>query len=131
MLPTRLIVEISNITDPAIATFFRDNGYKIEGENQSVGRMAYFLRVAFVVCLLIGIVIFALSFAILVLSIYLILQKKQRKNRQPASGGLSPTSRRRVLLLADEYRQYCCNAAVGAYGIRPPSTVYVAYRKST
>ena len=79
MLPARLIVEISNITDPAIATFFRDNGYKIEGENQSVGRMAYFLRVAFVVCLLIGIVIFALSFAILVLSIYLILQKNREK----------------------------------------------------
>ena len=79
VLPARLIVEISNITDPAIATFFRDNGYKIEGENQSVGRMAYFLRVAFVVCLLIGVVIFALSFAILVLSIYLILQKNREK----------------------------------------------------
>ena len=79
MLPARLIVEISNITDPAIATFFRDNGYKIEGENQSVGRMAYFLRVAFIICLLIGIVIFALSFAILVLSIYLILQKNREK----------------------------------------------------
>ena len=79
VLPARLIVEISNITDPSIATFFRDNGYKIEGENQSVGRMAYFLRVAFVVCLLIGVVIFALSFAILVLSIYLILQKNREK----------------------------------------------------
>lgn len=77
--PARLIVEISNITDPTIATFFKERGYKIEGENQTVGRMAYFLRIAFVVCLLIGIVIFALSFVILVLSIYLILQKNRDK----------------------------------------------------
>ncbi len=77
--PARLIVEISNITDPKIATFFKEHGYKIEGENQSVGRMAYFLRIAFAVCLLIGIIIFALSFVILVLSIYLILQKNREK----------------------------------------------------
>lgn len=77
--PARLIAEISNIADPAIATFFKERGYKIEGENQAVGRMAYFLRIAFVVCLLIGIIIFVLSFVILVLSIYLILQKNHEK----------------------------------------------------
>lgn len=76
---SRIIVEISDITAPEIAIFFKQKGYQIEGETQAVSEMNYFLRLAFACCLLIGLIIFSLSIAILTLSIYLIIQKNREK----------------------------------------------------
>jgi hypothetical protein len=77
--PSRLILEVSNVADPQIATFFKDKGYEVEGENQAVGRMAFFMRLIVGIVAGVGVLICALSFAILVLSIYLLLQKNMKK----------------------------------------------------
>ncbi|MDR3328230.1 MAG: ABC transporter permease [Prevotellaceae bacterium] len=77
--PARLILEIDNITDPEIATFFKAHSYQIEGENQAVGRMSFFLKIVVGIAILIGLIICVLSFVILILSIYLILQKDMQK----------------------------------------------------
>lgn len=77
--PARLILEVSNIADPEIATFFKSRGYEVEGENQAVGRMAFFMRLIVGIVVGVGILICALSFAILVLSIYLLLEKNMKK----------------------------------------------------
>lgn len=77
--PARLILEVSNIADPQIATFFKSRGYEVEGENQAVGRMAFFMRVIVGIVAGVGVLICALSFAILILSIYLLLQKNMQK----------------------------------------------------
>ena len=42
--PARLILEVNNVADPQIATFFKERGYDVEGENQAVGRMAFFMK---------------------------------------------------------------------------------------
>ena len=77
--PARLILEVSNIADPQIATFFKSRSYEVEGENQAVGRMAFFMRLIVGIVAGVGVLICALSFAILVLSIYLLLEKNMKK----------------------------------------------------
>lgn len=77
--PSRLILEISNIANPQIATFFKNKGYEVEGENQAVGRMAFFMRIIVALVAGVGVLISLLSFAILILSIYLLLQKNMKK----------------------------------------------------
>ena len=77
--PARLIVEISNITDPKITSFFKSHNYNIEGENQAVSRMSFFLGIIISIAVIIGLIICVLSFIILILSIYLIIQKDREK----------------------------------------------------
>lgn len=77
--PARLILEVSNIADPQIATFFKTKGYEVEGENQAVGRMAFFMKMFVTIVAAVGVLICVLSCAILVLSIYLLLQKNMQK----------------------------------------------------
>ncbi len=72
--PARLMLEVSNIADPNIATFFKERGYEVEGENQAVGRMAFFMRLFVGIVAGVGVLICLLSIAILVLSIYLLIE---------------------------------------------------------
>ncbi len=77
--PARLMLEVSNIADPNIATFFKERGYEVEGENQAVGRMAFFMRLFVGIVAGVGVLICLLSIAILVLSIYLLIEKNMQK----------------------------------------------------
>lgn len=77
--PSRLILEIPNITDPSIAHFFKDNGYEVEGDNAAVSRMSALLKILVIVVVSVGTIICVLSFIILLLSIYLLLEKNMDK----------------------------------------------------
>ncbi|MDR1542939.1 MAG: ABC transporter permease [Prevotellaceae bacterium] len=77
--PARLILEINNIADSSIATFFSERGYEVEGENAAVGKMSFFLKLIIGIALAIGFFICLLSFVILMLSIFLLLQKNRQK----------------------------------------------------
>lgn len=77
--PSRLIVEVSNVADPDLATYFKAKGYEISGENTTASRMSFFLKMVILVVVAIGFVICMLSFFILVLSIYLLLEKNMTK----------------------------------------------------
>lgn len=77
--PSRLIVEVNNIADPNLSKFFEDKGYQISGDNTSASKMAYILKIVVAIVVSIGIVICLLSFFVLVLSIYLILEKNMSK----------------------------------------------------
>lgn len=79
--PSRLIVEVSNVADPDLATYFKAKGYEISGENTTASRMSFFLKMIVLVVVAIGLVICGLSFFILVLSIYLLLEKNMTKLR--------------------------------------------------
>lgn len=79
--PSRLMVEINNPADPNIATFLKQHGYEVEGENSSVSKMSYFLKIIVGIVIAIGVIICALSFFILTLSIYLLLEKNMEKLR--------------------------------------------------
>lgn len=79
--PSRLMVEISNVADPNMATYFKSKGYEISGENDAVSKMSFFLKVVVTIVLSVGVIICFLSFFILALSIYLLLEKNMTKLR--------------------------------------------------
>lgn len=77
--PARLMVEVNNIADPGLVAYFKDKGYEISGENTTASKMSFFLKILVTIVALIGIVICVLSFFILTLSIYLLLEKNMGK----------------------------------------------------
>jgi hypothetical protein len=77
--PSRLIVEVNNPTDARIAQFFRESGYEAEDDKLDAGKTTWFLKVIVGIVLSVGLLISALSFYILMLSIYLLLQKNTTK----------------------------------------------------
>lgn len=100
--PSRLILEINNITDPKVDSYFKQKGYEIGGDNSVVSRMSSFLNILVGIVLTVGIVISILSFVILVLSIYLLLEKNMRKLqllRLLGYGKLSVTKSYEILVI--------------------------------
>ena len=77
--PTRLILELHNPSDPAIALYLRAHSYESEGERLASSQSMYFLRLLSGVVLGVGLLISALSAYLLLLSIYLLLQKNSRQ----------------------------------------------------
>ena len=77
--PSRLIVEVNNPTDDRIAQFFRERGYDTEDDKLDAGKTTWFLKVIVGIVLSVGLLISVLSFYILMLSIYLLLQKNTTK----------------------------------------------------
>lgn len=77
--PTRLLMEVSNPADEKITQFLEDHGYEIETDKLDAEKTTYFLRMIVSLVMLIGLLISALSFYILMLSIYLLVQKNTKK----------------------------------------------------
>lgn len=88
--PSRLIVEVSNPTDDRIAKFFKDKGYDTEDDKLDAGKTTWFLKVIVGIVLSVGLLISVLSFYILMLSIYLLLQKNTTKLENLLLIGYSP-----------------------------------------
>ncbi|ADV43504.1 membrane protein [Bacteroides helcogenes] len=88
--PSRLIVEVNNPTDAAIANYFRTNNYETEGDNLDAGKTTYFLRLITGIVIGVGMFISILSFYILMLSIFLLLQKNTVKLENLLLIGYSP-----------------------------------------
>lgn len=77
--PARLIVEVNNPADPEIARYFQQKGYETEDNKLDAGKTTWFLRLIVGIVLGIGVVITILSFYMLMLSIFLLLQKNTTK----------------------------------------------------
>jgi len=97
--PARLILEVDNIADEQIATFFKERGYEVEGENAAIGKMSFFLKIIIGIAVAVGLFICILSFVILILSIYLILQKNMQKLQNLRLIGYSKSSIARFYIL--------------------------------
>lgn len=89
--PSRIILEVKNPTDTAITSYFQTKGYETEGNNLDAGKTTYFLRLMTSIVAGIGLIICALSFYILMLSIYLLLQKNTVKLENLLLIGYSPS----------------------------------------
>lgn len=76
---SRLIVETGNPADERITRFFRQKGYESEEGKADVGKMTWFLNVLTISVSVVGLLICLLAFYILMLSIYLLLQKNSYK----------------------------------------------------
>ena len=88
--PSRLIVEVNNPADERIVQYFQRKGYEMEGNELDAGKTAWLLKVIVGVVLSVGLLISALSFYILILSIYLLLQKNMHKLETLLLIGYSP-----------------------------------------
>lgn len=89
--PSRLIVEVDNPTDTSINDYFSRKGYETEGDSLDAGRATYFLRLVTGIVLAIGGIISLLAFFILMLSIFLLLQKNRDKLQNLLLIGYAPT----------------------------------------
>ncbi len=88
---SRLIVEVDNPADENITEFFLKNGYETADNKLDAGKTAYFLRLIIGIVLAVGLFISVLSFYILMLSIYLLIQKNSAKLENLMLMGYTPT----------------------------------------
>ena len=77
--PSRLLMQVSNPADEKITTYFSQNGLEMESDRLNAEKTTYFLRLIVTIVMVIGLIISALSFYILMLSIYLLVQKNTEK----------------------------------------------------
>ncbi len=88
--PSRLIVEVTNPADEQLAAFFKDRGYETEDNKLDAGKTSWFLKVVIGLVLGVGLLISILSFYILMLSIYILLQKNAVKMQNLLLLGYTP-----------------------------------------
>ena len=88
--PSRLIVEVANPADDRIAKYFRSKGYETEDDKLDAGKTAWFLKVIVMIVASVGLLISALSFFILMLSVCLLLEKNTSKLETLLLIGYSP-----------------------------------------
>lgn len=91
VLTSQLIVEVHNPGDGHIAKYFQQKNYETEDGKLDAGKTAYFLRLTVGIVMCVGLLISVLSFYILMLSIYLLLQKNTTKLESLLLIGFSPS----------------------------------------
>lgn len=89
--PARLIVEVDNPANPDIASYFHQKGYETEDGKLDAGKTSYFLRLVVGIVLGVGLFISVLSFYILTLSVFLLIQKNTAKLENLLLIGYSPS----------------------------------------
>lgn len=77
--PQRLIVEVSSPGDVKIEQYMDSHHYDVAGDKMSASKANYFLTLISSIVVAVGIIISLLSFFVLMLSIYLLLQKNTHK----------------------------------------------------
>lgn len=87
---TRLIMEVDNPTDDAIAKYLQDNNYQTDEDKLDASKTTYMLRVIVSIVMAVGLVISVLSFYILMLSVFLLVQKNSSKLENLLLIGYSP-----------------------------------------
>jgi cell division protein FtsX len=88
--PTRLIMKVKNPADETIGKYLDHKGYEIEDDKLNEEKTTYFLRMIVTMVMIVGLVISVLSFYILMLSIYLLVQKNSSKLENLLLIGYSP-----------------------------------------
>ncbi|MBQ7419828.1 MAG: ABC transporter permease [Prevotella sp.] len=90
--PSRLIVTVSNPADEQLSDYLEKNGYETEADDAEAAKTAHFLRIIISIVLVIGLIISVLAFYVLLLSIFLLLQKNTQKIDNLLLIGYSPTA---------------------------------------
>lgn len=110
---TRLLMQVTNAADKTVSQYLEDHGMEIEQDQMDQEKIAYFLRLVVTLVMVVGLAISALSFYILMLSIYLLVQKNARKLENLLLIGYSPSRVARPYQLLT----VCLNATVLAIAI--------------
>lgn len=88
--PSRLIIKTHTPGDPAINEFLSARNYELAGDKVDNSKMSYFLTVLTSVVIGVGAVITLLALFILLLSIYLLIEKNKEKLRDLMLLGYTP-----------------------------------------
>lgn len=88
--PLRLIIEVNSPGDIKIEDYMKAHSYDVAGDKMSSSKANYFLTLIISIVVVVGIIISLLSFFVLMLSIYLLLQKNTRKLQDLLMLGYSP-----------------------------------------
>ena len=91
MPPSRLILDVTNPANQRIGTYLEDHNYELEDNNLDAEKTTYFLKLMVTLVMGVGVVISALSFYVLLLSIYLLVQKNTTKLQNLLLIGYSPS----------------------------------------
>ena len=89
--PTRLIVEVNNPTDERITSYLQTHDYETDEDKLDASKTTYILRIIVSIVMAVGIVISILSIYILMLSVFLLVQKNSTKLENLLLIGYSPT----------------------------------------
>ena len=89
--PSRLILDVTNPADQRIGTYLEEHNYELEDNNLDAEKTTYFLKLMVTLVMGVGVVISTLSFYVLLLSIYLLVQKNTTKLQNLLLIGYSPT----------------------------------------
>ena len=89
--PSRLILDVINPADQRIRTYLEEHNYELEDNNLDAEKTTYFLKLMVTLVMGVGVVISALSFYVLLLSIYLLVQKNTTKLQNLLLIGYSPS----------------------------------------
>jgi len=87
---TRLIVEVDNPTDKNLSKYIEEHDYETDQDKLKASKTTFFLRLIVGIVMGVGIVICILSFYILMLSVYLLVQKNTTKLENLLMIGYSP-----------------------------------------
>ena len=88
--PTRLILEVSNPSEPSLISYFAEHNYEIENKPSESSKALFILKVCIAIIIGIGVIFCILSIIILTLSIYLLLQKNVSKLENLVLIGYTP-----------------------------------------
>lgn len=88
--PTRLILDPDASKTELMTSYFDRHGFEVEDDKLNADKTTYFLRFLVSMVMVVGLVISVLSFYILMLSIYLLVQKNSTKLENLLLIGYSP-----------------------------------------
>lgn len=88
--PTRLILEVNNPTDERITQYLQDNNIETDQDKLDASKTTFMLRIIVSIVMAVGLIISILSFYILMLSVYLLVQKNSTKLENLLLIGYSP-----------------------------------------
>lgn len=90
--PSRIILEVNDPGNPAIREYMEEHSYEIAGDKAASSEAGFFLRLVTGIVIAVGAIISALAFFILMLSIFLLVQKSREKLRDLILLGYTPGS---------------------------------------
>jgi hypothetical protein len=88
---TRLIMKVNNPTDPELTSYLSAHNYETDESKLDASKTNYFLKVIVGIVMGVGVLICVLSFYILMLSIYLLVEKNTSKLENLLLIGYSPS----------------------------------------
>lgn len=87
----RIIMQVDNPTDDNITSFLQEHNYVTDEDKLDASKTNYLLKIVLSIVLLIGLIISILAFFILMLSIYLLVEKNSAKLQNLMILGYSPS----------------------------------------